>query len=237
MEPPTNKTGRLAALIYLAMGITAPFSLVYMPARLIVAGNPAATARHVLASESLYRIWMVAELAGPIGSVFAVILLYRLFNRVNAMQAAMMAVLFLMSLPLSLLNVALSSTALTTLTRPDLASAVDRQQIESLVMLLLRLHGQINLVAQVFWGLWLLPLGLLAMRSGFVPRILGILLIPNGISYVLISLTAFLRPDWAHLVERILFPTLLGEVWMFGWLLIKGARVEPEQLSMSTAKP
>ena len=68
MEPPTNRTGRLAALIYLAMGITAPFSLVYMPARLFVAGNPAATARHIVASESLYRIWVVAELAGPIGS-------------------------------------------------------------------------------------------------------------------------------------------------------------------------
>ena len=80
---------------------------------------------------------------------------------------------------------------------------------------------------EIFWGLWLLPFGLLVMRSGFLPRILGVLLIVNGFAYVVISLTWLLLPAYGSVLFRASLPALLGELWIMLWLLIKGAKVEP----------
>jgi len=76
----------------------------------------------------------------------------------------------------------------------------------------------------VFWGLWLLPFGMLVMRSRFLPRILGVLLILNCVGYVAASATTLLVPSYSAAVSRAVMPTLLGELWVMLWLLIKGAR-------------
>jgi hypothetical protein len=81
-------------------------------------------------------------------------------------------------------------------------------------------------IAGVFWGLWLFPLGVLAMRSGFIPRILGALLIAGCFSYLIDSSVALLAPEHRGALSSILMlPLALGELGMIGWLLIKGVRV------------
>ena len=80
---------------------------------------------------------------------------------------------------------------------------------------------------EIFWGLWLFPFGLLVMRSGFIPRILGLLLIINGIAYVVASLTSLLAPAYAGVVNRIALLPETGELWVMLWLLIKGVREQP----------
>ena len=79
---------------------------------------------------------------------------------------------------------------------------------------------------EILWGLWLVPFGLLVMRSRFLPRILGVLLIVNGFAYVAISLTWLLLPAYGNLAFRASMPALLGELWIMLWLLIKGAKVQ-----------
>ena len=91
-------------------------------------------------------------------------------------------------------------------------------------MFFLNLHRQGIGVVGIFWGLWLLPFGILVMRSGFLPRILGALLILNCIGYVAASATSLLMPSYSAIVSRAVMPTLLGELWIMLWLLIRGVR-------------
>jgi hypothetical protein len=222
---PTNKSARIAGAIYLSMVLTGPFPLIYIPNTIYVRGNPVATAANVLAHETMFRLGMVAEMAGMVIFVLVAMALYRLFKNVNAMQAVTMVALVLVSAAVGFMNVLNNVAALTLFRGTEFLTALDKPQRDALGMLFLRLHGQGNVINELFWGLWLLPFGVLVIRSGFLPRILGVLLIINGLAYVVQSFTAILLPDYLSVVERIAFPALLGELWIMLWLLIMGARV------------
>ena len=103
----------------------------------------------------------------------------------------------------------------------------DKPQRDAVAMLLFNADKEGTFVVQIFWGLWLLPLGLLVFRSGFLPRILGSWLVINGFAYVAISLTGLLLPQRVEMISKIAIPALLGEVVFTLWLLIVGARVQP----------
>ena len=108
----------------------------------------------------------------------------------------------------------------------EFLAVFDKAQLNALGMLFIRLHSQGILINEIFWGLWLIPFGVLVIQSRFLPRILGILLLINGVAYVVISLTWLLLPDYAAAVERVALPAQFGELWIMLWLLIKGAKVE-----------
>lgn len=225
MEP-TNNTARLAGTLYVLMGLPAPFSLVYVPSKLIVRGDAAATANNILASETLFKAGIVAHLITTIGFILLALLLYRLLHRVNEMHASLMVIFVLVSIPISLFSVINEIAALTVLHSPGFLSVFTKSQLDALAMLFLNLRGTGLMITQIFWGLWLFPFGLLVMRSGFLPRILGVLLIVNGFAYPLTTLTWLLQPEYLGLVKRIVFIPQLGELWIMLWLLIKGAKVE-----------
>jgi glucan phosphoethanolaminetransferase (alkaline phosphatase superfamily) len=224
---PTNNTARLAGATYLLL-LIAPFSLLYVPNKLIVPGNAAATADKIRASELLFRMGIVCELASAVVVIFLVMILYRLFNRVNKMHASLLVILgALVSAPITFVGVVNEIGALTLLRGANFLSVFDKRQLDALAMFFIGLHGKTILVNEIFWGLWLFPFGLLIMRSHFIPRILGILLIMNGFAYLASSLTGLLLPDYASVVDRIAVIPETGELWVMLWLLIKGARVEP----------
>jgi len=225
---PTNKTARFAGALYVLLGLTAPFSLIYIPRALIVRGDAAETANRILASEMLFRLGIVSELASATITIFLVMVLYRLFNGVNKMHASLMVILgALISAPISFLNVVSELAALTLLHAPRFLSVFDKSELEALALFFLGLHAQGLVVAEILWGLWLFPFGLLVLRSGFLPRILGVLLIINGFAYLVASLTSLLAPSYAGLVNRFALIPETGELWVMLWLLIKGARVQP----------
>ena len=223
---PTDKAARIAGAVYLSMVLTGPFSLIYVPTKLYVRGNAAATAANVLAHETLLRLSMVAEMAGSVIFVLVAMALYRLFKGVNATYALHMVALVLVSAAVGLMNVLNDVAALTLFRGGEFLAILDKSQRDALGMLFLRLHGQGNVINELFWGLWLLPFGMLVIRSGFLPRILGVLLLINGLAYAALSFTSLLVPDYAAIAWKIAFPALLGELWIMLWLLIKGARVQ-----------
>ena len=102
---PTNKTARLAAVLYLASGLLAPFSLLYVPGKLIVRGNAAATAQNIVQHETLFRVAILFDLFSTIVLIFLAMVLYRLLNNVNRMQASLMVILVLVSIPVSLFSI------------------------------------------------------------------------------------------------------------------------------------
>ena len=232
---PTPNTARLAGALYLLMGLPAPFSLLYVPRTLIVGGDATATARNVLAHEGLFQAGIAAHLFTVTMFIFVAMVLYRLLNQVNRMHAAVMVILVLVSIPISLFSLINEISALALLRGSHYVAALGKAQVDALALFLLVVRGKALLIAQIFWGLWLLPFGLLVMRSGFLPRILGVLLIVNGVAYPIASVAALFFPEHAPLVDRVLFPALLGELWIMLWLVIKGAKVPDRAMSAGAA--
>jgi hypothetical protein len=114
----------------------------------------------------------------------------------------------------------------------DFLSIFEKPQRDALAMLFLNLHSYGFDIAGIFWGLWLFPLGLLVYRSGFVPRILGILLVLNGFTYPVNSFTSLLLPQYEHIVSRWMTPLGFGELVFMFWLLIKGAKPKPHDCTL-----
>jgi len=222
-----KKQARVAGVLYLLMGITAPVGLIYVPSTLIVPGDAAATANHVKASELLLRVGIGSELFHQTVGIFLVLTLYRLFRAVSEKHAVMMVILALVPVPIVFLNVLNEIAALILVSGADFLSAFDKGQLDALGLFFLRLHSQGLVVAEIFWGLWLFPFGILVIRSGFIPRILGVLLIISGSAYLASSSASLLLPRYAHLVGQVVMVLGSGELPMMFWLLIRGARVQP----------
>jgi hypothetical protein len=201
----------------------------YVPHTLVVPGNATATANNILASEMLFRIGIVSGLLYPVGWILLVMALYRLLSGVSKTHAALMVSLVLVSVAIAFLNEVNNLAALMLFRGADFLAVFDKPQRDALAMLFLRLHSQGNLVNGIFWGLWLFPFGVLVIRSRFLPRILGVLLIVNCFAYLVASLTSLLLPAYGNVVFRASMPALLGELWIMLWLLIKGAKVQASE--------
>ena len=134
-----------------------------------------------------------------------------------------MVVLFLVSVPIAMLNMLNQFAALLLLSGADHLTVFTAAQLQALVPLFLDLHEQGVFIAQIFWGLWLFPLGYLVFKSGYIPRILGVLLIIAGIGYLIDSVTFFLFPNFDVTIS--LF-TIWGELLFALWLLFRGVDVE-----------
>ena len=224
---PTQRTARIAGWMYVAMGLFAPFSLIYVPRTLIVQGNAAATADNVLGHEMLFRAGVLGTLFSAVGLVLLALVLRRLLRDVNETLAALMVILVAISVAISFLNEVNNLAALTLFRGADFLAVLDEPQRDALGMLFLGLHRRGITVNEIFWGLWLFPFGVLVTRSGFLPRILGLLLIVNGLAYVATSITSLLWPSYAQAVAGAMMPALLGELWIMLWLLIKGVSGKP----------
>jgi hypothetical protein len=224
----TKKAARLAGLLYVLSSLPAPFSLLYIPSTFMVMGDATATANKIRASELLFRFGIVAELVSATIFIFMGLALYHLLKEVNKKHALLLLTLVLISVPISYVNELNRVAALTLANGAHFSSVADQRQLDVLVMAFFHLHDSGLQLAQIFWGLWLFPFGVLVYRSGFLPRILGVLLIPAGVGYVAASLTSLLFPAYGEMVFNIAAVLgLLGEGSTMFWLLIKGAKDQP----------
>lgn len=227
MDSP-KRTARIAGLLYLLGGLPAPFSLLYLPSALIVPGNPAATASKIRASELLLRLGIVIDLYCAIVFIFVALTLYRLLKDVDHHQAVLMVILWVVSVPITFINSLNRLAALILLSSADFLSLVPQPQLEAMAMVFLKLYNHGNIVNQIFWGLWLLPFGILVYKSRFIPRILGVFLIIACFGYVTASITTLLFPDYGRTLSSwLMLAPALGELSIVLWLLVKGVRTLP----------
>jgi hypothetical protein len=214
-------------VLYLVNGVTGFFGIIYVPGRLILSGNAAATASNILASERLFRLGIVSELICAVEFIFVVWVLYRLLGGVNKTQASLMVILGVAFVPIMCANALSEIAALTLLRGADFLSVFDKGQREALAMLFLDLHRYGYIVGWIF-GPWLFHLGVLIYRSGFLPRFLGVLLIVACFGYLADSVTPLLLPSYSNVVDRFASILLtLGEPVLILWLLIRGAKDQP----------
>ncbi len=213
---------RVAGFLYLML-FPAPFGLIYVPSRLIVSGDAAATASNIMASETLFRLGIVSNILVHIVNLLVVLALYQLLKPVGKSMASLMVIFVVAGVPIVLLNELTQLAVLLLLSGADYLTVFTTDQLHALALLFLDLHKQGLNIAQIFWGLWLFPMGYLVFKSGFLPRILGILLIIGCFGYVIQSFAAFLLPS---LKVNLIFITSWGELLLVLWLLIKGVNVE-----------
>ena len=223
----TNNPGRFAGLLYLLGSIPGFFALLYVPSKLMVHGNPTATAHNIAASETLFRMGIFADLAGQTIFIFVALALYHLLKGVNQRHALLMLILLLVSIPIAFLNELNSMAAVTLARGADFLSVLDEPHRIALMKLFLNLRGAGFDVAGIFWGLWLYPLGLLVYRSGFIPRLLGVLLMIGCFAYLANSFTSLVLPQYEDAVSRWMNPIQLVEMLFMLWLLIMGAIPKP----------
>jgi hypothetical protein len=191
---PTDKAARVAGAVYLSMVLTAPFSLIYVPSKLIVRGNATATADNILAHETMFRLSIMGDLVGQVIFICLAIALYRLLRDVNRTWAWLMVSFVLVSAAVGFLNTLNNVAALILFSGDEFLTVFDQVQREVLGMLFIRLHNHGQFIDEIFWGLWLFPFGLLVFRSGFLPRFLGIWLMINCFGYLVLSDTALFFP-------------------------------------------
>jgi Domain of unknown function (DUF4386) len=222
---PTVKTARIAGLIYLSMIMVAPFCLLYIPSKLIVRGNAPATADNILAHETMFRLSIFGDLIGQIIFICLGVALYRLLRDVNKTWALLMLSLVLVSAAVCFLNVLNDIAALILFRDGDFLVIFEKPQRDALAMFFLRLYNYGQFIAEIFWGLWLFPLGLLVYRSGFLPRFIGVWLMINCFGWLMLSFTALFFQEYYNALLGYSQPVLFGEMAFMLWLLIKGARV------------
>jgi hypothetical protein len=216
--------GRFAGLLYVLTSFVGFFAMGYVPSKLIVHGNAAATASNIAASETLFRLGIAGELIGQAGFIFVALALYDLLKGVNRRHASLMVTLIVVSIPIAFVNELNSIAALVLVRGADFLSVFEKPQRDALAMLFLNLHHHGFVVAEIFWGLWLFPLGLLVYRSRFLPRFLGVWIILAGFAWVVLSLTGILLPQYQDKVDTYAQPAFFGEIAFMLWLLIRGAR-------------
>jgi len=228
-EPSPLFRARLAGFLYLIANVPAPFALIYLPARFIVRGDAAATAHNIMASESLFRLGIVAHLFNLIANLLLVLALYQLLKVVSKRIAALMVMFVLAAVPIGMLNELNQIAVLQLLSGTDYLNVFTTEQLQSLAYQFIRLHSQGISIMMIFWGLWLFPMGYLIFKSNFMPRIIGILLMIACMGYVIESFAAVLGYN-----VSLIFFTGWGEMVLMLWLLIKGVNAEQWQQRAAT---
>lgn len=225
---------RIAGLMYLVVCLVGPVRLVYIPNVVLASDNAAAVARDIATHQSLMWTGIFCDLVTATVEVFLVLSLYRLMRDVQREWAVAMAVLGLMDVPIYFMNTLNDAGAVLFAKGADFLSAFDQPQREGMTMLFVTLHHYGTVINDVFWGLWLVPLGMLVYRSGFLPRFIGGWLVVNGFAYLAENISGILAPQYSSLVENIAFPLQFGEIAFVLWLLIMGARPSLFRLRPST---
>ena len=222
----SKRLARIAGLFYLVVGIFGGFAEGFVDPTMYVAGNAAATAGNVVANAGLVRMGVVAHLVDGVFFVLTAVALYLLLNYVHKNVARVMVLFVALAVGIKCLNAVFQFEGLRVATDSSYAAAFGAAGSNALVLLLLDIQHYGTLAAQVFFGLWLAPLGYLAYKSKLFPKALGVVLVAATVSYLLDVLAAFLVPGVATQIHPFLtIVPIIAEVWMLLYLLVKGVKL------------
>ena len=220
-----KRLARTAGVLYLLVGIFGGFAQGYVTPQMYDSGNAAATVENVLANTGLVRLGVVADLVNQVAFIFLAMTLYVLLRHVHGAAARAMLILVGLAVAVGSLSAVFEFSGLRVATGAVDLSALGVDGSNAVVLLLLDIRHYGLLIAQIFFGLWLIPLGYLAYRSGWFPKALAALLVAGGACYLVDLLAAFLVPDLGQLIHPfIVIPCAAAEIWMVGYLLTVGVR-------------
>lgn len=215
---PDAPAARTTGLLYLGLGLTGMLGFLVVRPRLFTPDDPAAPAANLLAHESWALAGVALELGIVLTQALAALWFFKLFRPVDSFAAGAIAVFGTVNAVAVLGSAACLATAL------DVARDLGAADVQLLYLLSENLWA----AGSLFFGLWLVPMGVAVPRSGWAPRSLGVLLVAGGVLYVLSAFVAAALPTASGAVATALaVPATVGEFWMIGWLLVRGLRRGP----------
>jgi hypothetical protein len=213
---------RFAGISYLIVTVLSLFGVFFVQDSIIVSGDATTTANNIMANRMLFSLGFISDLIVQVIHVFLALALYKLLKPVNKNQAGLMVILALVPVPIAMLNVLNQIVATILLSGAEYLTVFPADQLNALVLLFLNISSHGTFIAQIFWGLWLFPLGYLVYKSGYIPRIIGVLLIIGCFGYLVDFFLVFLFPNYDMTIS--LF-TFWGEIIFPLWLLIRGGKI------------
>jgi hypothetical protein len=220
---PSKKTARLAGLSFLFMVITGLFSEIFFRQKVFVSSDIAATVSNISSNTLLYRTGIVCDILMSLGYLFTALVLFKLLASVNKNLAAVMVLLAAAGSALLMFNILNECAPLYILTGNDYLNVLGLNSRQAIAMLYYSLYEHGYMIGQVFFALWVLPLGVLIYKSGFIPKVLGVLFVIETIFGFLSVFVHFLVPNQSIETILLLPGTVAEFVFMF-WLLIWGIR-------------
>ena len=217
--PELVRTARTTGLLYLGLALTGLLGFMLVRNQLFVADDAEATLGNLV--QPLARLGIVLEMGVVITQALVALWFYRLFRGVNSFAAGSIAAFGLVSAAAILVSSAMLATALVVSQDPSLTQSGGAA---STVQLLYVVCANLWIVGGIFFGLWLIPMGWLAQRSGWMPNLLGWILMIGGLGYVANAFLTYLIPNPGPSVGLLTIPATIGELWMVGYLCLRGIR-------------
>lgn len=227
-----SKLARLSGFVYLVLICTGIFGLAYVPSSLIVWDNPAKTVTNIHNADLLFRLGILSEIMCFICFLLLPLLLYRLLSSVSKNAAVLMVAFAVVSIPVSLLNLTNKINILSLLSSNEFLKLGVTPELSERVMYLLTSFNNGTLIANIFWGIWLFPLGYLVIKSSFIPKIIGLFLMLGCFGYITEFVMRFIF-SMNEIPWFVNMPSALGEFGICLWLLIFGVkeRIENDENS------
>lgn len=221
-----SKNARIVGLWYLALVFIGPLRLLYIPNKLFVHDDAAATAANIAAHQTLFQLGIFVDTWGGVVLVFLTLAFYRLFKDVDRYQTQLLVITGgIVPGAIYFLNTVNDAAALILVRGGDWLSAFTEAQRDALAYFFTRLHFQVVVSAEVLWGVWLIPMGILILKSCWFPRVLGWWLFLDGATWILISYAnMFLSPASVDTISNWSIPLQFGEVAVTLWFLVMGAK-------------
>ena len=226
-----TRIARLTGLSYLGLAITGGLGFLLIRQQLFVPSDPTATLANLIALEGTARAGVALELGVVLTQAAVALLFFKLFRSVDSSAAGAVAVFGLLNAVAILCSAALLGTAVAVATGPATSGA---EAFATMPQLLYVISDNFWSVGNQFFGLWLIPMGWLVLKSTWMPRPLGWLLIGGGGAYMLSGFLSYLAPSATLIIDALVIPATVGEFWMMGYLLITGVR---RHASLTRAAP
>ncbi len=226
-----KKIARTAGLLYIIYFVIHIFADVFGRSNIIVLGDAATTAQNIMSSEWQFRVGIVSDLLAALLFFLTAWALYRLLKPVNKNLALLFLLLNLVGVAIQSVSDLFLLASQLVLNNAEYLEVFQVDQRQALSMLFLYLYKNGFMIAQIFYAAWLLPLGYLVFKSGFLPKILGIALMAHCVTWMMTALLFFLLPNF-DAITYISYP--LGFIAEFGlalWLLIMGAKEQSSNLA------
>ena len=224
-------TARKAGFLYFAYFVIHIFADVFGRSKIISFGDAVVTAQNIIASEWQFRIGIIGDLLGAVLFLLTAWALYVLLKSVNKNLALLFLLLNLAGVVIQCFSDLFLVASQLLLNGSDYLKVIQSEQLQALAMFFLYLYKNGFMIAQIFYGAWLFPLGYLVLKSGFLPKYLGIVLMAHCVTWLMTSLQFFLFPGF-NAISYVSYP--LGFIAEFGltlWLLIMGAKGQPSNIA------
>lgn len=223
-----KKQARKAGWFYLLMGLTGGFGIMYAPTVILIPGDAAGTSLNLVENRITFLLSIVSFVIGQVLFVFLVLALDKLLRHVNAQLSKLMVALVLVGVPLAIINVLSLIAAEKLAGAPEYLNHMSPDELKAITLFCIEMYSSGITVTEIFWGLWLFPLGLLVINSRLIPKVIGVFLIIGGTAYLISSIGGMIYPGGIEkLSGYLMLPLILGEFSMILWLLIKGGRIDP----------